>query len=124
MSPPYEIGAAAAAGWASLVVMRDDEVRVVGPWEARQFGAHWAALEAVALATMLDLDDGARTLFVAEASVVSVCRGADAGDGFEGLRLRLTEGLFDVRLSAPESHPTCLTWALHLLLQHVEDRAR
>ncbi len=124
MSPPYEIGAAAAAGWASLVVMRDDEVRVVGPWEARQFGAQWATLEAVERAIMLDLDDVARTLFVAEASVVSVCQGANAGDGFAGLRLRLTEGLFNVRLGAPGSHPTCLTWALQLLLQHLEDVAR
>ena len=106
----YEIGVACGEGLVALVVTRGRQSKTVGPWEPRQLPVHLAVLEAVERATMLDLRDVPRVIFVAQTSVVAVCH-RDVPDGWEGLRQRLTEGRFEVRHGEPSQRPACLVAA-------------
>jgi hypothetical protein len=106
----YEIGAAYGEGRVVLVVTRGRQSKTVGPWEPRQTPVHLAVLEAVERATMLELHQVPRIVFVAQTSVVAVCQ-RDVPDGWEGLRQRLTEGRFEVRHGEPAARPACLVAA-------------
>ena len=113
---PYMIGCATADGWACAVILRDGREKVIGPWRTRQPGAHWSVMEAVERvvgANLADLD-APREVFVAQTSVVSVCKRTDPDDGFAGLRLRLAEGRFTVQ-HGPEPRPACLARAMEIV---------
>jgi hypothetical protein len=69
---------------------------------------HLCILEGVERATMLDLRDVPRTIYVTQTSVVAVCKREDPHDGWEGLRLRLAEGRFTVDHGDPKQRPACL----------------